>query len=291
MQPRSKTPSLDRRCRACDSPLSDAGFFTRLLANWSAQLCSRCRTDASASRPPVVLATTEERDPFSLFMREDALDPPQPAEPALAEREDKRIRVRPAAAPARSLILAFGLGLAGGAAPLWWQDVLRSGESSTWFAGTDTEAREIAAASRGGRPTPREAAPVLPPSGVAPRLVLAADISLPSSPAESVRDADTRPKTTRPPAAPARPRVRAIRYPGRVRATFRGSLAVNSTPAGARVSLDGMALGSTPIRIDGVPAGSHVLRLEAEGRRVSASAIQVVADRTTRVTRALERTP
>jgi PEGA domain len=53
----------------------------------------------------------------------------------------------------------------------------------------------------------------------------------------------------------------------RATAPLTGSLAVTSTPAGAEVSINGVARGRTPVVISGIPAGSRVVRLELEGYR------------------------
>jgi serine/threonine protein kinase len=44
-----------------------------------------------------------------------------------------------------------------------------------------------------------------------------------------------------------------------------GSLAVNSRPPGARVTVDGRAVGATPLRLPSVSVGSHTVRLELDG--------------------------
>jgi hypothetical protein len=69
---------------------------------------------------------------------------------------------------------------------------------------------------------------------------------------------------------------------------FTGSVAVDSVPSGARLAVDGRPLGVTPLLLDSVVAGSHVLRVEMDGYRASASAIRVVADQQNAVTITLE---
>jgi hypothetical protein len=64
---------------------------------------------------------------------------------------------------------------------------------------------------------------------------------------------------------------------------FVGSLQIDSTPQGARVVIDGKVAGVTPLVVPDLVAGSHVLRLEAEGAKPWSSAIRVVADRQTDV--------
>ena len=61
-------------------------------------------------------------------------------------------------------------------------------------------------------------------------------------------------------------------------ALARGTLMVNSVPPGARVSLDGRVVGSTPLVLKDVPAGTHLVRLEADGYQVWAWTARVVAN-------------
>jgi PEGA domain-containing protein len=65
---------------------------------------------------------------------------------------------------------------------------------------------------------------------------------------------------------------------------FRGDLMVESVPEHARVFVDHQAVGSTPVTIRQLPAGSHVVRVEADGYEIWSAAIRVVADQQTRVT-------
>ncbi|PYR25234.1 MAG: hypothetical protein DMF98_12915, partial [Acidobacteria bacterium] len=84
-----------------------------------------------------------------------------------------------------------------------------------------------------------------------------------------------------PPAAPPPPASMIERYTG--------SLVVESLPAGATVFLDNKAVGKTPLRLNGVHAGEHVVRLERDGYRRWSRAIRVVATERNRVTASLER--
>ena len=55
-------------------------------------------------------------------------------------------------------------------------------------------------------------------------------------------------------------------------------IALTSTPPGARVFVDGRQLeGTTPLRMDHLPAGSHTVRVEADGRRPWQRQIQVAS--------------
>lgn len=70
---------------------------------------------------------------------------------------------------------------------------------------------------------------------------------------------------------------------------FTGALAVESRPAGAKVFVDGKLVGTTPMALPSVPAGSHAIRLEHDGYRRWASSVRVVASEQNRVTASLER--
>jgi hypothetical protein len=53
-----------------------------------------------------------------------------------------------------------------------------------------------------------------------------------------------------------------------VPASSTGALELTSTPSGARVSLDGVARGRTPLRLDDLPAGPHRLSVAHESEKV-----------------------
>jgi hypothetical protein len=90
--------------------------------------------------------------------------------------------------------------------------------------------------------------------------------------------------------APARaaapPRVPAT---GVADGRFAGGLAVDSRPAGAKVFMDGKLVGTTPMTLPSVPAGSHAIRLERDGYQRWSSSVRVVASEQNRVTASLER--
>ena len=67
-----------------------------------------------------------------------------------------------------------------------------------------------------------------------------------------------------------------------------GSIFVDSNPRGARIFLDGKAMGTTPLRIPEVPIGSHVVRLELPDHRAWTGATTVVSGKDARVTGSLE---
>jgi PEGA domain len=67
-------------------------------------------------------------------------------------------------------------------------------------------------------------------------------------------------------------------------ARSRGSVAIDSIPPGARVLLDGRRVGSTPLVLEDVPAGTHLVRVEADGYPVWAWTVRIVANQRSRVT-------
>ena len=82
----------------------------------------------------------------------------------------------------------------------------------------------------------------------------------------------------RPPASPAGSTGR-----------FTGALNVVSRPPGATVFLDGKLVGTTPLSLPSVTAGSHAIRLEHDGYRRWTSSIRVVASEPNRITASLEK--
>jgi hypothetical protein len=65
-----------------------------------------------------------------------------------------------------------------------------------------------------------------------------------------------------------------------VRESPRGTLIVEA-PAGAAVFVDGEAMGRAPLRLDGLPWGERILRVEAPGRRSMAARVDHAAPETT----------
>ena len=67
-----------------------------------------------------------------------------------------------------------------------------------------------------------------------------------------------------------------------------GSLFVDSRPHGARVWLDGRAVGATPLRLKSVGSGSHAVRIELAGYKVIATTVTVKGGAEVPVTVTLE---
>ena len=71
--------------------------------------------------------------------------------------------------------------------------------------------------------------------------------------------------------------------------SFTGSIYVDSRPRGARVFVDGRAVGTTPLSVPDIPIGSHVVRLELANHRPWTASTRVSAGQQERVTGSLER--
>ncbi len=102
--------------------------------------------------------------------------------------------------------------------------------------------------------------------------------------------------STRPAPARARPQAAQPTRPPPPRPSegitgYTGSLFVDSRPRGARVFVDGRAVGVTPLSLADIPVGARVIRLELPNHRAWTDSRQVVAGATTRVTGSLERIP
>jgi hypothetical protein len=85
--------------------------------------------------------------------------------------------------------------------------------------------------------------------------------------------------------AAAAPAQRATRAPA---GGFVGTLVVESRPARAKVFVDGRGVGTTPLTLPGVRAGSHVVRIEMIGYRRWSTSVRVVAGERERVAASLE---
>ena len=74
-------------------------------------------------------------------------------------------------------------------------------------------------------------------------------------------------------------------------AGYRGSLAVDSAPTGARVLVNGVPVGTTPLLLKDLPVGSRVVLLELDGYERWSSAVSVVANQRVRAAVDLRRSP
>lgn len=67
-----------------------------------------------------------------------------------------------------------------------------------------------------------------------------------------------------------------------------GTLSIDADPSGGRVYIDRRAAGSTPLRVDNLKAGSHLVWIERDGYRRWTQVVQVRSDRVSRVSASLE---
>jgi hypothetical protein len=84
------------------------------------------------------------------------------------------------------------------------------------------------------------------------------------------------------------PPAAAAPAPAASSASFTGSLYVDSRPRGAHVTIDGKSVGQTPVTVPEVTAGSHVVRIEMDGKKPVTANPRIVAGQTERVTVSLE---
>jgi PEGA domain len=116
------------------------------------------------------------------------------------------------------------------------------------------------------------------PRAISPDTSKTAAVS--SRPAPSRRERPsperTRPTAQRAPAA-ARPASAAAPTPSR------GILEIDSDPQGAQVTVNGRRVGSTPIVLEDAPAGTQLVRVEAQGYQPWAWTARVVANQRSRV--------
>jgi hypothetical protein len=68
---------------------------------------------------------------------------------------------------------------------------------------------------------------------------------------------------------------------------FVGTLTIDAEPAG-EVFVNRRSAGRTPLRLDNLPAGSHLIWIEREGYRRWTRVVAVVADRVSRISASLD---
>jgi eukaryotic-like serine/threonine-protein kinase len=144
-----------------------------------------------------------------------------------------------------------------------------------------------AAGATSGAPAPSGTPPSGSPAASAPPKASSASPKAESSPPRS-EAAGTRASAAKP-KAPAR--TAAAPPARRTPAVFEGSLSIVSRPPGARVFLDGHPVGTTPMTLSKVSAGSHVVRLQSDGYLTWSAAIQVAAAQQNYVRASLDRPP
>lgn len=91
------------------------------------------------------------------------------------------------------------------------------------------------------------------------------------------------------PSSPSAPRATAPKPAPISPAATTGTLMADSRPSGARVIVDGRAVGKTPLKLGGLKVGPHTVRFELEGYRAWTAEVTVTGGRETRVAGSLER--
>jgi hypothetical protein len=142
------------------------------------------------------------------------------------------------------------------------------------------------------------ALPQRDPIPIAPEPVSAAPIETPAAPpVAAADDRSARPAVQHEPPPPAPTPARDARQSASPsapketsRGPFVGSLRIQSTPPGARVFINRVAMGVTPVIVGNLSAGSHAVRVEADGHLSWSSAVRVVADRQTNINTTLSPT-
>jgi PEGA domain len=178
----------------------------------------------------------------------------------------------------------FALGLAAGAFVVW-----TASESALQVSSPDTPSPTATSATTGTKPAEPSPSQLDSPAG----LVAKVSSDRPPSRSAQQRMLDRPATVVSDPPAPSRPEPRpttrarptAQRTQNVVGATAvgrlarsRGSLAIVSRPPGARVSLNGRRVGSTPLVLKDVAAGTHTVRVEADGYQAWAWTARVVAN-------------
>ena len=131
-----------------------------------------------------------------------------------------------------------------------------------------------------GPPAPIAVKPVTPP--LVPAAVTDPSpqpIAIPPA-AESVLPATPVRKTAPPPSAPARAAPKAT-------AGYVGTLTIDASPGG-EVFVDRQSVGRTPLRLEKLRAGSHLIWIEQQGYRRWTRVVAVTADRISRVSAELD---
>lgn len=191
--------------------------------------------------------------------------------PAVAPVRGKPVRLRTAA----SLVLLLAAG-----ALLWGLVSFAAGDSPAPPPIVDSD-------------SPRVEAPVAVPATTqaAPALATAAGDSKPAIAPGSGAGADDRPAGA---AGSATARVSAATGSARARpdrpardAAYVGTLTVDAEPAG-EVFLNRTRVGRTPLRLENLRAGSHLIWIERDGYRRFTRVVPVAADRVSRVSASLD---
>ena len=297
-------------------PIPPAAHWLPSFITLRPYLCESCGWHGW--RPPVPMAkNTEVDDPLRLFPSEQPLrlPTPLPSTPpsrrrvaiwnetivsrlrrsGLAASVALRAALRRGLVPEMLGLLVIGL-LAGNLADRERAPAASLPSPLIQTAGTGT----VSPAAASQQPPPGN----LPPAPVRPQQSILAAARVTSLAAAAPRPSEPRPRNaeslnlavTASTAPRPRPQASAIATNGtRARPTapppgprFRGHLVIESVPKGARVFVNQQAVGSTPIELPNLPAGSRAVRVEADGYELWSASVRVVAQQRTRVTANLQ---
>jgi len=237
--------------------------------------------------PPVqrcVLIVPLDDDPLAEFAREEPELLAEAPSPVLAVRASRREGPRePAVVEARVVVpvreAGSGQRLYGWLRPFWAGCVV-GGMTAAWVAIGWSDMAVPAGASVVS-PQEREVGvdAVSAPGAWSEELFAAPEMLPPPALAHAA---------AAPVPPPLPPRAPVIAVPRRVEPTrFEGSLAVDSTPARARVFINGEPVGLTPVVMTSLPIGSRAIRVEADDHEPWWSVVQVVAQQETSIRVAL----
>ncbi len=294
---------LDRRTEATATPFPPGAlddFDPRVDATMEVPVVRRVSSEPTPAEEPVQ-PTLRLDDPGEA---PDAAGDPAapgyspPAEPAVEHRA-RRVGL---ASLLGMLLIGFLLGIPAGylMAPKASPEPALSGVKPALPAPPEGAAGQPAAAPASAVPAPQ------PPTSDTPTPTPPVKAAATPPPAAAV--AATPVKKAAPPAAPRQPAksdaargaaaaatagqpATARKTAPTTHATFQGGLVIVSRPDGASVSIDGRPVGTTPLTMQALTAGSHAVRLELAGYSVWTSGVQVTAGKVNRVTASLERRP
>jgi hypothetical protein len=170
---------------------------------------------------------------------------------------------------------------------IWLAIALTICVTIVWAAARYPDRQAVPRSTKSSPPPPAKARPL----ELIEAPVVAAPVAKLPEPAPPIEPQRERPRVTAPAQVPA-PKAAAIAAapaPEVSPAAFYGALAVDSDPEGAHVFVNGQPVGSTPLILQDVSAGSRVVRIVAEGYIPWSSAIRVVANQQTQVSATLKR--
>jgi hypothetical protein len=245
-------------------------------------------------------AVSDRADHLGSFLDAPTAAPPRPAAPALsgplwtppqeAATHERR--------PFLALIIALIVGVAGGFGWGYWTAWRAAQREATVAVSRAPATPAPAPPTQAAPPAQRVEEPkVIGESKLPPPPRTGRQRSAPATaPSAATRRASAQHETRRPapPAASARPAppaasastARAARE--QAPAVTTGSLVVDSRPVGAQVTVDGQAVGVTPVTMEDVPPGEHRVVLQIPGFNLWATTTQVKAGNRTRVAASLE---